>query len=54
MPAIGPLAMWLTNEGLQTVDLALTWRELADLIGDLGRAATSLQDPSRWGQPNGR
>ena len=45
MPESGPLALWLTNQGLRTVKHILTWPELAEVLDDLGKAADLLQDP---------
>lgn len=45
MPDSGPLAMWLTNDGLRSVDHLLTWKELAEVLDELAKAADILQDP---------
>ena len=45
MPESGPLAVWLTNEGLRSVEHLLTWSELAEVLDELAKAADLLQDP---------
>lgn len=46
VPDLGPLAVWLTNEGLQSLkDCVLTWSELAEMLEALALVADRLQDP---------
>ncbi len=45
MPERGPLAVWLTNNGLRSVEHLLTWAELVDVLDELAQAAEVLQDP---------
>ena len=45
MPEAGPLAVWLTNEGLRSVEHLLTWSELAEVLEELAKLADLLQDP---------
>jgi hypothetical protein len=47
MPPIGPLAMWLANDGLRTTESVLEWVELHDVLSELGKAADLLQDPEK-------
>lgn len=46
MPARGPLAMWLDNDGLRTTDSLLEWAELHDILDETGQTADLLQDPA--------
>ena len=45
MPKAGPLAVWLSNEGVRSVVHLLTWSELAEMLDELAKAAALLQDP---------
>jgi hypothetical protein len=45
MPKSGPLAMWLTNDGLRSKDQRLSWLELAEVLDELGSFADLVQDP---------
>lgn len=39
------LPFWLTNDGIETKKLTLTFVELAELVRDMGRIADDCQDP---------
>ncbi|MGD9704445.1 MAG: hypothetical protein AB7Q42_12920 [Acidimicrobiia bacterium] len=45
MPKSGPLAVWLTNDGLRSKGQRLSWKELAELLDELGSLADLVQDP---------
>ena len=45
LPNNGRLAVWMVNEGLQSVDHLLTWQELTEIVDQLGACADHLQDP---------
>ena len=49
MPPVGPLAMWLTNDGLQTTESLLSWQELHDILEEIGASAERVQDPKSFG-----
>jgi hypothetical protein len=51
MPVRGPLAVWLSNEGLRSVERLLTWAALKDQLDELAQAADVLQDPTLIGRP---
>ena len=51
MPSIGPLAMWLANEGLRTTECLLKWSELHDVLSELGEAADLFADPEQFRSP---
>ncbi len=40
-----PVAVWLVNDGLQSIDAALTFAETGDVLNDLARYANQLMDP---------
>lgn len=46
MPPKGPIAMWLTNDGLATTDCVMSWSELGQLVGSLGEIADLIQNPA--------
>ncbi|MDO8389178.1 MAG: hypothetical protein Q7V57_01715 [Actinomycetota bacterium] len=52
MPPVGPLAMWLANNGLRTTESLVEWVELHDVLGDLGKSADLLQDPEKMRSPS--
>jgi hypothetical protein len=41
----GPLCVWLTNNGLRSVDASLTFDEMAEVLSSLSRYASAVQDP---------
>ena len=43
--AEGPLCVWLTNDGLRSMDTSLTFDEAADVLAELARWASAVQDP---------
>jgi hypothetical protein len=51
MPPVGPLAMWLANDGLRTTESLLSWAELHDVLNELGKTADLLQDPEQFRSP---
>ena len=53
MPARGPLAMWLSNEGLQTKESLLSWAVVKSVLDELGTTAETLQSPESCRAPNG-
>lgn len=42
------IPMWLTNAGLTTGQYQLSYRELAELVAEVARAAEKLQDPKTF------
>lgn len=40
-----PLCVWLTNEGLRSTDAELSFVEAAEVLDDLARWASAVQDP---------
>ncbi len=45
LPPGGTLPVWLTNDGLQAVDGALTFPEISEILTDLANWAEAAQDP---------
>ncbi len=45
LPPDGTLPVWLTNDGLRTVDAELTFAEIAEILTDLAKWADAVQDP---------
>jgi hypothetical protein len=43
--AEGPLAVWLTNEGLRSPDTMLNFHEIVEVLKDIACLADALQDP---------
>jgi len=48
MPERGPLAVWMTNDGLRSRRHRLTWTELTAVLDDIANAANVLQDPRHF------
>ena len=46
MPKEGGLPVWLTNEGLESVDTKLAFNEIAEYLKQLGHVAGRLSNPS--------
>jgi hypothetical protein len=42
------LPLWLTNEGLSSFGLAVTYQEAAAVLGDIARLADAMQDPTTF------
>ncbi len=40
-----PLCVWLTNDGLKSTETTLSFVECAEILEDLARAASTVQDP---------
>lgn len=51
MPPNGQVAVWMTNEGLASVEAVLGWSELAEVLHALGDFADRIQDPLAAGSP---
>ena len=45
------IPLWLTNTGLRTRMLEVTYHELATLVSEVATAADELQDPKSFGNP---
>jgi hypothetical protein len=45
MPAGATVPVWLTNEGLKSIDAHLSYRESAEVLKDLAKWADALDDP---------
>lgn len=45
MPASATVPVWLTNEGLVSIDAALTFAETGEVLADVAKWANILQDP---------
>ena len=45
LPADATIAIWLTNDGLRSVDSWLTFDEMADILDGLARWSDAAQDP---------
>ena len=41
----GPLSLWMTNEGLRSTDMVISFSELAEVLEDLAKWASALQNP---------
>jgi hypothetical protein len=41
-----PLCVWLTNDGLSSTETSLTSTEIAEILKDLARWASAIQDPA--------
>jgi hypothetical protein len=41
----GPLCVWLTNDGLRSAQTSLSFTEIAEILDDLARLASAVQDP---------
>ena len=41
----GPLCIWMTNEGVRSTDMVLSWGELAKVLHDLATWASTIQNP---------
>jgi hypothetical protein len=48
LPPNGTISIWLTNDGLQSMDSSLSFEEAADILADLAWWADAVQDPSRF------
>jgi hypothetical protein len=40
-----PLCVWLTNDGLRSTETSLSHEEMAEILDDLARWASAIQDP---------
>jgi hypothetical protein len=45
LPAESTLAIWLKNDGVRSIDSALTFAEIADILRDLAMWSDAAQDP---------
>jgi hypothetical protein len=45
MPPGATVPVWLTNDGLQSIDASLTYAEAGEILTDLAKWATILSDP---------
>jgi hypothetical protein len=45
LPAESTMAIWLTNDGVRSLDSALTFAEIADILRDLAMWSDAAQDP---------
>jgi hypothetical protein len=45
------IPLWLTNTGLNTRSLEVTYQELAKLVSEVATAADELQDPKSFADP---
>jgi hypothetical protein len=50
MPKHGTIPVWLTKEGLQSHNTGLSFVEAAEILEDLGKWATLLQDPRTFAE----
>jgi hypothetical protein len=41
-----PLCVWLTNDGLRSTETSLSFDEMAEMLDDLARWASAIQDPA--------
>lgn len=41
-----PLCVWLTNDGLRCTETALSFDEMAEVLDDLARLSSAVQDPA--------
>jgi hypothetical protein len=46
MPTVGPLGVWLTNEGLRSTRHTVTFAELGELLAHLAGFANQLENPA--------
>jgi hypothetical protein len=45
LPAESTMAIWLTNDGVRSIDSVLTFAEIADILRDLATWSDAAQDP---------
>jgi hypothetical protein len=50
LPAESTMAIWLTNDGVRSVDSVLTFAEIADILRDLAIWSDAAQDPLTMGE----